>query len=65
MYFDWELFLCAMGLAFVFEAMPWIIAPERLRESLLRLAEKDADELRRWGLVLLGTGILLIWYART
>lgn len=62
---DWNLFFSAVGLAFVFEALPWLVAPDRMRETLLRIAESPTDDLRKWGAVLLGVGLCVVWAARS
>lgn len=59
MHFNLSLFLCALGLAAVLEALPWLIAPEAIRDALLRLAEVPAPQGRMAGLVLLALGLLL------
>lgn len=64
MNFDWQAFLCAAGLALVFESLPWLLAPDRVKQALARLLESGDEELRRWGSVLLGAGVVLIWLAR-
>lgn len=61
---DWTLFFSAVGLAFVFEALPWLLAPDRMRETLLRIAQSPVDDLRKWGALLLGLGLVIVWAAR-
>jgi len=65
MNFDVSLFFTALGLAFVLESLPWLIAPRRMREGLRLLLDLPPDSLRVWGLVLLGLGLLITGLARS
>ncbi len=65
MNFDAELFLCAVGLAFIFEALPWILAPHAMRNYLLSLAQMPSSSLRIMGLVAMSLGLGVIWLARS
>ena len=48
--FNFSLFFMALGLACCFEALPWLVAPQRFREMLQKLGELPADQLRVGGL---------------
>ncbi len=63
MEFNLPLFLAALGLAFVLEALPWLLAPRRMREAFLFLLEMPDDKLRAWGAFLLVSGLFLTWAA--
>jgi len=65
MNFDVSLFFTALGLAFILESLPWLIAPRRMREGLRLLLDLPPDSLRVWGLVLLGLGLLITGLARS
>ncbi len=65
MNFNLSVFLCALGLAAVLEALPWILAPESIRDALSRLAEVPAREGRVAGLALLALGLLLCFAGRS
>lgn len=62
--FDATLFFCALGLAFIFEALPYVLFAERMPKVLLSMAEKPASSLRAMGLFGMGLGLLLIWLMR-
>lgn len=64
MHFNLSLFLAALGLAFVLESLPWLIAPGRMRDGLRRLLELPPGTLRVWGFVLLGMGLVLVALSR-
>ena len=59
MNFNFSLFFCALGLAAVLEALPWILAPDAMRDAFLRLAELPARQGRAAGFVILALGLLL------
>lgn len=53
-----------LGFACIFESLPWLIGPEKMREFLFRLAEISPEHLRRYGFFLLFLGVFFIWLAR-
>ena len=57
--FNLSLFLMALGLACVMEALPWLISPERMREMLLNLSQLSDDRLRTGGILMLALGIAI------
>ena len=65
MHFNLTLFLSALGLACVLEALPWLISPKSMQNTLVRLAELPAERLRSGGFLLLALGLLLCAAGRT
>ncbi len=63
MLFNTELFFSALGLAFVFESLPWILAPNSMRAFLLSLATAPTAQLRIMGLTAMGMGLGIVWLA--
>ena len=59
MHFDISLFLYALGLAAVLEALPWLISPDKRREAVLNLDTLSPAQIRVACLVMLGLGLLL------
>lgn len=57
-------FLTALGLACVLEALPWLIAPNAMREVLEYIRQNDYMNMRYWGIGLLVVGVFLVWLAR-
>ena len=57
MNFNVSLFLTALGLACVLEALPWLISPRKTRETLMSLLSLPEDALRRGGILLLVLGV--------
>lgn len=60
MKFNVTLFLSALGLAFILEALPWLLAPRKMKEVLCRLMELPGEKLRWWGGFLLVMGLVLV-----
>lgn len=63
MSFDSTLFFSALGLAFILEALPYVLFPDKMRQVLQTLGEEDAARLRRMGLFSLSAGLLVLWFA--
>ncbi len=59
MNFNFSLFLAALGLACVLEALPWLISPRKTRETLLELLSLPEETLRRGGIVLMILGVAI------
>ena len=57
MNFNLSLFLAALGLACVLEALPWLISPRKTREMLLELLSLPDEALRRGGILLMILGV--------
>ena len=53
MEFNSKLFFSALGLAFILEALPYTLFPERMRQG--------AAGLRRMGLFSLAAGLIVLW----
>jgi len=64
MQFDINLFLCALGLAFVIEGLPYFIWAEKMPRILSMLAESGTGRLRKMGILAIATGLILIFIAR-
>ena len=61
MEFNSKLFFSALGLAFILEALPYTLFPERMRQVLQTLGEEGASGLRRMGLFSLVGGLIVLW----
>ena len=57
MNFNFSLFLAALGLACVLEALPWIVSPRKTLETLMELLSLPEETLRRGGLFLMVLGV--------
>ncbi len=64
MHFDAGTFLCALGLAFIIEGIPYFLFAERMRDMLTSLAASPPLVLRLMGLCGMGLGLLVVWLSR-
>lgn len=62
---DWSLLIAAVGLAFVFEGLPYFLFAERMPRMLLRLAAQPPKFLRFIGLAAIILGLLVISFGRS
>lgn len=62
---DWELLISAIGLAFVFEGLPYFIAPHRMPKVLTSLASQSPRSLRILGITGIIFGMLLVSLGRS
>lgn len=62
---DWTLLLSALGLAFVFEGIPYFLFADKMPKVLLTLAAQPKRNLRILGLTSIIFGILVVSLARS
>ncbi len=55
------LLLAALGCALILEGLPYSLVPGPTRRALRFLAEEDDERLRVLGVVLLFSGLALLW----
>jgi uncharacterized protein YjeT (DUF2065 family) len=56
--------LTALGLMLVFEGVPYFVAPTSMRQWMVRVAGMPESLLRRMGLLLMVTGLGLVYWVR-
>jgi len=64
MHIQWEHVVTALGLALLFEGLPYFLWAEKMPRFLLLLATKPPSMLRRLGLTAMLGGLLLIYLAQ-
>ncbi|MBC15911.1 conserved protein of unknown function [Pseudodesulfovibrio profundus] len=62
---DWSLLFAALGLALVFEGIPYFLFAERMPLILVKLAEQPPKFLRFTGLAAIILGLLIISFGRS
>ena len=62
---DWSLLFTAIGLALVFEGIPYFLVAERMPLMLLKLAQQPPKFLRFLGLAAMILGLLVISFGRS
>lgn len=64
MHIDWTHVLTALGLAFIFEGLPYFLWAEKMPKYLLLLCTRPPSVLRRMGLAAMLGGLLLVYMAQ-
>lgn len=54
-----KLFLLLVGMVLILEGMPYVAAPETMREWLAKLSQMEPGQLRAAGLVAMAIGLLI------
>ena len=60
---DGSTWLAALGLALIIEGLLPVIAPSAWRQAFTQLMQMADEQLRGFGLVAVGGGLLLLWLA--
>ena len=60
---DGSTWLAALGLALILEGLLPVIAPSAWRQAFTQLMQMADGQLRFFGLVAVGGGLLLLWLA--
>lgn len=55
-----DIFLISLGFVCLLEALPWLIAPEKMRDFLEELLRQDVEDLRKWGIFLMVLAITFL-----
>lgn len=56
-----KLLILLIGMVLILEGVPYVAAPEAMREWLQKLSQVPAGQLRGFGLVAMGTGLFICW----
>ena len=59
-----EFFLCVLGMVMFIEGLPYAAFPTKMKEWMQQLLEIPEGALRRMGLVLMGLGLLMVYFGR-
>ena len=62
---DWSFLIAAVGLALVFEGIPYFLFAERMPLMLVKLAEQPPKFLRFIGLTAIILGLLVVAFGRS
>lgn len=57
--------LMAAGFVLVFEGLVFALAPNRLEDLIEALSQLSPDTRRVFGLIALGCGVVLLWWAKS
>jgi hypothetical protein len=59
-----KLLILLIGMVLIFEGLPYVAAPEAMREWLKKLSNVPASQLRFVGLIAMAIGLLICWVAQ-
>ncbi len=58
-----KFFLCVMGMVMVVEGLPYFVSPGKMKEMINMLLSMDDSALRKFGLALMASGVILVCLA--
>lgn len=60
-----KLLILLVGMVLILEGIPYVAAPEAMRNWLKKLSEVPSSQLRSFGLVAMAAGLLICWVAQS
>ncbi|OGQ90487.1 MAG: hypothetical protein A2464_13085 [Deltaproteobacteria bacterium RIFOXYC2_FULL_48_10] len=58
-----KFFLCVMGMVMIIEGLPYFAFPSKMKEWVLMMVGIDDTNLRKFGLVFMTAGLLIVYLA--
>ncbi|MFC1516802.1 DUF2065 domain-containing protein [Thermodesulfobacteriota bacterium] len=59
-----KFFLCVLGMVMIIEGLPYFAFPEKMKFWIEKILELSAGTLRKFGFVLMLTGLFLIYMGK-
>lgn len=59
-----DYFLCVIGMVMIIEGLPYFAFPEKMKRLITTLLEMPPGPLRRFGFMLMMTGLFLVYLGR-
>ncbi len=59
-----DFFLCVIGMVMILEGTPYFAFPAKMKEWMQKLLELPESVMRKFGFVLMLTGLLLLYMGR-
>jgi len=59
-----DYFLCVIGMVMIIEGTPYFAAPDRMKAWMAKITELAPGSLRRFGLVMMIAGLVLVYLGR-
>lgn len=60
-----DFFLCVIGMVMILEGLPYFAFPERMKDWVQKVVEMPESTLRTMGMVLIGVGLLFVYFGRS
>jgi hypothetical protein len=59
-----DFFLCVIGMVMIVEGLPYFAFPDKMKDWIQKILELPEGSLRRFGFVLMGIGLFLIYMGK-
>ncbi len=59
-----DFFLCVIGMTMIIEGVAYFLVPGKMKFWIRKVLELPEDSLRRFGFMLMGLGLFLIYLGR-
>ena len=59
-----EFFLCVVGMVMIVEGLPYFAFPEKMKLVVKKFLEMPAGSMRKFGFVLMITGLFLVYMGK-
>jgi uncharacterized protein YjeT (DUF2065 family) len=59
-----DYFLCVIGMVMIIEGVPYFASPERMKNWMAKVMQVPPHFLRRFGLLMMAAGMLLVYLGR-
>lgn len=59
-----DFFLCVIGMVMIVEGVPYFVFPDKMKLMVQKMIEMPDRVLRRFGLVLMLLGLLIVYWGR-
>jgi uncharacterized protein YjeT (DUF2065 family) len=57
-------FLCVIGMVMIIEGLPYFAIPDKMKQWVVQILQMPDGALRRFGAVLMFTGLLLVYMGK-
>ncbi len=59
-----KFFLCVIGMVMIIEGLPYFGFPEKMKQMMKKVIEIPDDALRKFGFVLMLTGLVFVYIGK-
>lgn len=59
-----KILILLVGMVLILEGIPYVAFPESMREWLRKLSEMKGEHLRMFGLLSMGSGLMICWFVQ-
>ena len=59
-----DYFLCVIGMVMIVEGVPYFAAPDQMKRWMAKIMDMVPESLRRFGMVMMAAGLVLVYLGR-